>query len=123
MKGTTEKYALVTGATSGIGYELAKLFAKDRYNLVIVARNETELQNKADEFTAENGIQVVTIAKDLSTETGPFELYEEVKAKGVLVSVLVNDAAQGQYGKFVETDIQRELEMIRLNIVGYLVLT
>ena len=123
MAALNGQYALITGATSGIGYELAKLFAKDGYNLVIVSRNEEELNNKAAEFSGTNGIQVVTIAKDLSTENGPFEVYDEVKAKGIQVAVLVNNAAQGQYGKFAETDLQRELEIIRLNIVGYLVLT
>ena len=120
---TNQQYALITGATSGIGYELAKLFARDGYNLIIVARNQAELDAKASEFSSGNNIQVLTIAKDLSIETSPFEVYDEVKAKGIQVNVLVNDAAQGQYGKFVETDIQRELEMIRLNIMGYLVLT
>jgi short-subunit dehydrogenase len=123
MAATNNKYALITGATSGIGYELAKLFAKDGFNLVIVARNQSELDNKATEFRGDYGVQVITIPKDLSTDNGPFEVYDEVKAKGIQVEVLVNDAAQGQYGKFVETDIQRELEMVRLNIVGYLVLT
>jgi short-subunit dehydrogenase len=123
MANTIRKYALITGATSGIGYELARLFAKDKYNLVIVARNEAELAEKAIEFTGENDIEVVTMVKDLSEPNAPFELYDEIKAKGIQVDVLVNNAAQGQYGKFVETDIQRELEMIRLNIVGYLVLT
>ncbi len=123
MANTDQQYALVTGATSGIGYELAKLFAQDGYNLVIVARNEQDLKNKAAEFSSEHNVQVLAIAKDLSVETGPFEVYDEVKAKGLQIDVLVNDAAQGQYGKFVETDIQRELEIVRLNIMGYLVLT
>lgn len=123
MATTQQQYALITGATSGIGYELAKLFAKDSYNLIIVARNQQELDSKASEFSKDYGVQVVTIAKDLSTDNGPFEVYDEVKAKGLQVAVLVNDAAQGQYGKFVETDIQRELELVRLNIMAYLILT
>ena len=123
MADTNNRYALITGATSGIGYELAKLFAKDGYNLVIVARNQQELDNKATEFSTEYSVGVITIAKDLSLENSPFEVYDEVRAKGIDIEVLVNNAAQGQYGKFVETDIQRELEMIRLNIVGYLVLS
>jgi short-subunit dehydrogenase len=123
MADTNNRYALITGATSGIGYELAKLFAKDGYNLIIVARNQAELDSKAAEFRNENGIQVVAMANDLSLESSPFEVYDEVKNKDITVDVLVNNAAQGQYGKFVETDIQRELEMIRLNIVSYLILT
>src|SRR5215217_5538483 len=123
MADTNKQYVLITGATSGIGYELAKLFAKDGYNLIIVARTEAELARKAAEFSGEYGIQVLPMAKDLSLESSPFEVYEEVKANGIQVDVLVNDAAQGQHGKFVETDIQRELELIRLNIMSYLVLT
>ncbi len=123
MADTNKQYVLITGATGGIGYELAKLFAKDGYNLVIVARHQAELDKKASEFSTQYGVETVTIAKDLSLDNSPFELYDEIKAKGIQVDVLVNNAAQGEYGKFVETDIQRELEMIRLNIVGYVVLT
>src|SRR3954454_16114204 len=117
------KYALITGGTSGIGYELAKLFAKDGYSLVIVARNEDNLEAKASEFSTQFGIQVETISKDLSQPNAPFEVYDEVKAKGIRIDVLVNDAAQGQHGALVETDLQRELQIVQLNIVAYLVLT
>jgi uncharacterized protein len=123
METSIGNYALITGATSGIGYELAKLFAKDGFNLVITARDQSELDAKATEFSNAHGIQVIAIAKDLSLDTTPFELYNDIKARGIQVDILVNNAAQGQYGKFVETDIQRELEIIRLNIVSYLVLT
>jgi short-subunit dehydrogenase len=117
------KYALITGATSGIGNELAKLFAKDGYNLVIVARTESDLEGVASGLSSIYGINVTTIAKDLSLPNAPFEVYDEVKTRRIKIDVLVNDAAQGQYGKFVETDIQRELEIVRLNIMAYLVLT
>ena len=118
-----QKYALITGATSGIGYELAKLFAKDQYNLVIVARRAEELEAKAAEFKQQFGVEVVTIAQDLSQREGPFAVYETVKAIGIQVDVLVNDAGQGQYGEFIETDINRELEIIDLNISAYVILT
>lgn len=117
------KYALITGATKGIGNELAKLFAKDGYNLVIVARTETDLEGVGSGLSSIYGINVTTITKDLSEPNGPFEVYDEVRAKGINIDVLVNNAAQGQYGLFVETDIERELEIVRLNIIGYLVLT
>ena len=65
MENTQNKYALITGATSGIGYELAKLFANDKYNLVIVARSQDELTKTASELSQQYGIQVVPIAKDL----------------------------------------------------------
>lgn len=123
MSKSNGKYALITGATSGIGYELAKLFAKDGYNLIIAARTEEHLQITSHDFAGQYGTEVVTIAKDLSQPNASFEVYDEVKAKGIQVDVLVNNAAQGQYGLFVETDIQRELEIVQLNIVAYLVLT
>jgi short-subunit dehydrogenase len=118
-----EKYALITGATSGIGYELAKLFAKDQYNLVIVARNEKELNNCSNEMKQQYGVNVITIAKDLFKRESPFEVYDEVKARGLQIDVLVNDAGQGQYGEFKDTDINRELDIIQLNIGAYITLT
>jgi len=118
-----EKYALITGATSGIGYELAKLFAKDQYNLVIVARNEKELNNCSNEMKQQYGVNVITIAKDLFKRESPFEVYDEVKSRGLKIDVLVNDVGQGQYGEFKDTDINRELDIIQLNIGAYITLT
>lgn len=117
-----KRYALITGATSGIGYELAKLFAEDGYNLIIVARDENELRRRAEEFAGAN-IDVVTISKDLFQPNAPFEIYDEVKSKNLTVDVLVNDAGQGQYGLFVEQDIHRLLDIIQLNVKSLTVLT
>ncbi|MGI4803484.1 MAG: SDR family NAD(P)-dependent oxidoreductase [Janthinobacterium lividum] len=119
---TNQKYALITGATSGIGYELAKLFARDQYNLVIVARNTEELEKASNELK-KSGIEVITISKDLFKVEAPFEIYDEIKSKGIQVDVLVNDAGQGQYGLFSETDINRELDIIQLNIGATISLT
>lgn len=116
------KYALITGATSGIGYELAKLFSKDGYNLVITARTQEDLDRTAAELKQDN-VEVVTIAKDLFEPNGAMELYQEVKAKGIQVDVLVNDAGQGVYGEFVNTELDRELNIIQLNIASLVVLT
>ena len=77
QKGTV----LVTGGTSGIGLELAKQFAQHGHRLIIVARDETELQTTAQMLKQEHGADVMTIAKDLSEPDAGFELYEEVKAK------------------------------------------
>ena len=119
----TNKYALITGATKGIGYELAKLFAQDGYNLILVARTEDDLQAVANEFSSQNGINVINIPKDLFDPKAAFELYDEVKNKGLGVDVLVNDAAQGQYGLFVDSDIHRQLDIIQLNVSSFTVLT
>lgn len=118
----SRKYALITGATSGIGYELAKLFAADGYNLVIVSRDRQELDNKAREFK-ENGIEVVCIEKDLFDPGNAFAVFEEVKSLNISIEILVNDSGQGVYGLFSETDIDRELDIIDLNISSLVILT
>ena len=120
---TNNRYALITGGTQGIGYELAKLFAGDGYNLILVARTEDDLQQRRQEFSQQYGIEVVTIAKDLFQPNAPFEVYNDVQSKNLVVDVLVNDAGQGQFGLFVEQDIQRLQEIIQLNINALTVLT
>ncbi|HUC83366.1 MAG TPA: SDR family oxidoreductase [Flavisolibacter sp.] len=120
---TNNRYALITGATSGIGYELAKLFAADGYNLILVSRTEEDLKQRSAEFSQQYGVQTIYIAKDLFQPNAAFELYDEVKAKGLLVDVLVNDAGQGQYGLFAEADIQRLLDIIQLNVSSLTVIT
>lgn len=117
------EYALITGATSGIGYELAKLFAQDGYNIIAVARTEEDLQKVADEFTQQYGVKVETISKDLFGENAATELYEEVKGRGLHVEVLVNDAGQGTFGLFTETDLAAMMRIIHLNIVSLTKLT
>ena len=114
---------MITGGSSGIGYELAKLFAKDGYELILVSRTESELQRVASELSSTNNIQVTTIAKDLFDIDAPQEIYDEVKAKGLHVDVLVNDAGQGEYGFFTEIDMKRDLDVINLNIVAPVLLT
>jgi len=117
------KYALITGGTSGIGFELAKLFAKDGYNLIIAARNEVELNATSEEIKQQFGVEVITISKDFFEVENAFDLYNEIKIKGIEVNVLVNNAGQGQYGEFTETDLKRELAIIQLNISSVVVLT
>ncbi len=116
------KAVLITGATSGIGLELAKLFAKDGYRLVISARNERELNNTAVMLKQQGAPDVTVIVKDLFDSENAFSLYEEAKTKGD-IDILVNDAGQGQYGEFVDTDIRRQLQIIQLNISSLTVLT
>lgn len=117
-----QKYVLITGATSGIGYELAKLFARDKYNLVNVARSAEELKTRESEFI-NYGVDVISIAKDLSDREQVFKLCEEVRGKGINIDILVNDAGQGLYGEFKDTDLERELAIIDLNISATVILT
>lgn len=118
-----KEYALITGGTRGIGYELAKLFAKDGYNLVIVARSEEDLARVSGEIRQQFKVEVITKAKDLFKVENAFDLYNELKADNLPIEVLVNDAGQGLYGQFIETNIYRELDIINLNISSLVVLT
>lgn len=117
----SKAYTLITGGTQGIGYELAKIFAANGHNLIIVARDEAELKSAQDELSG-SGVDVITISKDLFEPDAAFELYDEVNAKGN-VEILVNNAAQGEYGLFADTDIQRELAIVQLNISSLIALT
>jgi uncharacterized protein len=119
---TESTYTLVTGATSGIGWELAKLFGSMGHNLIIVARSEDELKKKQVELSTLR-VDVIPITKDLFDPNAAFELYQEIKTKGLDVDVLVNDAGQGQYGLFIENDINRYLQLIQLNISSLTILT
>jgi short-subunit dehydrogenase len=114
-----QKTALITGGTSGIGKELAKLFVQDRYNLIIVARDPQELESTASELR-HFGVQIKTIAKDLSKMEEAKALCTEVGEK---IDVLVNDAGQGVYGLFQDNDIERELDIVHLNICATVILT
>ncbi len=122
---TTEQSptALITGASSGIGYELTKLFARDHYNLVLVARNESKLQQIASELTEKFGIVVKVIAKDLSLFTSPEEIWQELQTEGITTDVLVNNAGFATYGLFAETELQAELNMMQVNMVALTQLT
>lgn len=124
MENQSGKTALITGATSGIGRELTNLFAKDGYNLVLVARSEESLKLIAGEYEQQFGIKATTITQDLADPKAPDAIYEQTKQQGITVNVLVNDAGVGEYGKFAtETDLQRELDIIQINAVALMHLT
>jgi short-subunit dehydrogenase len=116
------KYVLITGGSTGIGFELAKLFAQDQYNLILVARDQQELDRAAQELKQNNN-DVITISKDLFNREEVFSLCEEIEGMGLQVDVLVNDAGQGVYGLFKDNDIERELKIIDLNIGALTILT
>ncbi|KYH07303.1 MULTISPECIES: SDR family NAD(P)-dependent oxidoreductase [Chryseobacterium] len=116
------QFVLITGATSGIGYELAKQFAMNGYDLVIVARDHEELVRKAEEFK-NHGVNVISISKNLFLEEEAYSLYSELKMNAISPEILVNAAGQGVYGKFQDTDIHREIDIVHLNIISVLILT
>ena len=119
---TENTFTLVTGATSGIGYELAKLFGSMGHNLIIVARSAEDLEKKQRELSTLN-VDVIPIPKDLFEPNAAFELHQEIKSRGLDVDVLINDAGQGQYGLFIENDVNRYLQLIQLNIASLTILT
>ncbi|HEX9979016.1 MAG TPA: SDR family oxidoreductase [Flavobacterium sp.] len=124
MENQQQKHALITGATSGIGYELAKLFAKDGYNLVLVARNEDNLKETAREMEAiSNQIHTHTFAIDLFEPGAPEKIYSWTRDQNITIDVLVNDAGQGEWGRFTETALQRERDLVQLNIISLMSLT
>ncbi len=99
---------LITGASGGIGYELAKLFAADGYNLVLIARNVQKLRTFA---------KATIIAKDLSHSDSPQAIYDELKKRNISVDLLVNNAGYGMRGFFHQLDTREQLEQLQLNIV------
>ena len=115
-------YTLITGGTSGIGLELAKLFAEDQHNLVIVARDQMELEQTKSLLDA-YGVEVITIQKDLFDPDAAKAIYSETQQRGLHVDILVNNAGQGVYGLFLDNDLQRELDIIQLNIASLVSLT
>lgn len=116
------QYALVTGASSGIGYELARQFAKNGYDLVIVSRNHDELEKKAETLKS-FGVNVICISKNLFLQEDAYSLYSELKLNNISPEILVNDAGQGVYGKFQETDLHKEINIINLNTIAVIILT
>jgi uncharacterized protein len=112
------KTALITGASSGIGYELSKVFAKNGYNLVLVSRNTEKLNAVSGEIQKQHDVQVKVISKDLSKSAAPRELYDEVTADGIDIDVLVNNAGIGTHGKFIETSTEKHTDLIQLNITS-----
>jgi short-subunit dehydrogenase len=120
---TKSTYALITGASSGIGYELAKLFARDGYNLVLVSRSEERLQQVADELGQHGSVDIIPLVKDLFNPNAASEIYDTIRQKGIDIEFLVNDAGQGEWGKFIDIELQRSLDIIQLNIVSLVSLT
>jgi short-subunit dehydrogenase len=113
-----EKWALVTGASSGLGVEFARELAALGCNLVLTARRVDRLEILRNELIAQFGISAKTIPVDLFDTLGPQELYDQIKSAGITIDVLVNNAGFGLYGKFFDVDWQREQELLQINIIA-----
>lgn len=120
---TEKQTALITGASSGFGYEFAKLFAKDGYDVILVSRNGEKLQDVAQEIKMNCNVRAIVIEKDLSKAGAAEELYNEVKKQNIEVDVLINNAGVGDHGFFTDTNMATELGIIQLNIVALMQLT
>lgn len=119
----TKKTALITGASSGIGRELAKIHAAKGGDLVIIARSENKLKELAKELEAAHRIRAHIIIKDLSNLSSAKEIYDEVSAQGIQIDYLINNAGFGGVGYFHERDWEDDLAMINLNVTTLTALT
>jgi short-subunit dehydrogenase len=115
--------ALITGASGGIGYELAKLFARDHYNLVLVARSAGKLNQIAAGLQGQVGVTVRTVALDLAVAPAPQLLFDQLQREGVAVDILVNNAGFGAFGEFASMPQEEILGQIHLNITALTHLT
>lgn len=115
--------ALITGASGGIGYELAKLFAQDHYNLVLVARSTEKLNQLADELRTQHGIRVTVVPVDLGDTAAPKFLFDQLRRERIDVDILVNNAGFGVFGEFAQMPEAEILDQIQLNITALTRLT
>lgn len=115
--------ALITGASSGIGYELARLFAQDGYDLALVARNRPKMEQIAEDFAAKFKVTATVLAEDLSDPSAPERIHADLRRRGVDIDTLVNNAGFGTYGFFAESDLAEELAMVQVNVAALTHLT
>jgi uncharacterized protein len=117
------KTALITGASSGIGLELATIFAQNKINLILVARNKTKLEELSQELSRKYSVTCAVIPTDLSKAGSAQEVFNACHSENHPVSYLINNAGYGDYGLFQDCDLQNQLNMIQLNITTLTELT
>lgn len=117
------KTALITGASTGLGFEFAKIFAKEKYNLVIVARNKEKLKSSAEVLEKQYGIRVTIIPADLSDLDSPKRIYNEIKEKQIEIDCLINNAGSGHSGLLADTNPEIAKNTINLNVTSLTLLT
>ncbi len=120
---TERRVALITGASMGIGAELAKLFAADGHDLVLVARSEDRLRALAQELETAHGVGVHVVPSDLSRPTSPDEIFALLSERGIEVDYLVNNAGFGANGAFAELPLGLQMDMLQVNINALVALT
>jgi uncharacterized protein len=117
------KTVLITGASNGIGYELAKVHAEKGDDLVLVARSKNKLDELKNELEERHEISVFTIGRDLSLPGAAKDVYDEIKNKNISIDYLVNNAGFGDFGLFAESDWSKQEKMINLNVTALVYLT
>jgi short-subunit dehydrogenase len=122
MKKKAER-VLITGASSGIGLELARVFARNRYSLIITATVEAELAGVARELTQKYDAEVLFVAQNLLKPQAAQQLFSAIKSKRLRIDMLVNNAGVGHKGAFVRQPLHSQLEMIRMNIESVVAMT
>jgi hypothetical protein len=115
---TVRKTALITGASSGIGLDFARLFAEGGYNVVLVARGQEKLEALAQELAGPYGVRAVAVPADLADAASAKRVMERVAAEGLQVDVLINNAGYASYGPFAQTDLEDEVKMIQVNVTA-----
>jgi short-subunit dehydrogenase len=115
--------ALITGASAGIGAELARIFAARGHDVILVARREDALEALAGQIEGKQKVRATVLPADLAVPSAPLELFESIRGIGLDVDILVNNAGFGLHGEFLETDIERELRMIQVNVTALVHLT
>lgn len=123
MNATGRKVALITGASSGIGFELAKLFARDGYALFLTARDSGRLHAASETIRTDLRVTAKELSADLSDPESAHKIHSWTKNAGVEIDVLVNNAGYGVYGKFTETPDDAETDMLETNVVSLTKLT
>lgn len=116
-------YTLITGASSGIGFELARVFARNNHNLILVARSGAKLENLKTEIEKKYPVVAEVITADLSKPESADKLFEKIQGKNLEVDVLVNNAGFGDHGLFTKSDKNKNEEMVVLNILTLTKLT
>jgi len=116
MPSASPKTALITGASFGIGLELARIFAREGYSLVLVARTADRLRQLASELEKNHGTRSLILATDLTDPGASAYVLDQTTRSDIQIDVLVNNAGFGQYGKFAENDLEECLRQIQLNI-------
>ncbi len=114
---------LITGASAGIGWELARLFAADKCRLILVARRQEKLLELAEELRRNHGTEVTVLPRDLSEPGAPQAIFEDLSGRGLAVDVLVNNAGFGAMGSVAHLSLERQLAMIQVNVVALTQLT